>query len=270
MASPFTPPSIPGAAGYPLGLTGATAATRYVGATASGAPASGAFQKGDFVIDQTGALYVCTVAGSPGTWASTGATGISISSQTAGQMLVSDGTNFVNTANPLFGCAPAGAIAETFPREYAAFGDVSTLATGRLQMQAIWLPKGVSCSSITFVSGTTAATLPLNQLFGLYNSSRALLRGTTDDTSTAWAAAAAKTLALTSAFVTTYAGLHYVAILVVATTVPTLLGTRGNIGSAAMAIAPIYTGSSTSAITALPDPAGAITAGVGVFYAYVS
>ena len=36
------------------GLTGATAASRYVGATASGAPASGTFNVGDFVIDQTG------------------------------------------------------------------------------------------------------------------------------------------------------------------------------------------------------------------------
>ena len=72
MASPFTPPIIPGAQGYPLGLTGATAATRYVGATASGAPASGTFAVGDFAIDQTGKVYVCTVAGSPGTWAQAG------------------------------------------------------------------------------------------------------------------------------------------------------------------------------------------------------
>jgi hypothetical protein len=54
--------------GYPLSLTGATAATRYVGGTASGAPASGTFAVGDFSIDQTGAVYVCTVAGTPGTW----------------------------------------------------------------------------------------------------------------------------------------------------------------------------------------------------------
>lgn len=54
--------------GYPLALAGATAATRYVGGTASGAPASGTFAVGDFVIDQTGKVYVCTVAGSPGTW----------------------------------------------------------------------------------------------------------------------------------------------------------------------------------------------------------
>lgn len=72
MASPFTPPIIPGAQGYPLGLTGATAATRYVGATASGAPASGTFAVGDFVIDQSAAVYICTVAGSPGTWVQAG------------------------------------------------------------------------------------------------------------------------------------------------------------------------------------------------------
>jgi len=50
------------------GLTGATAASRWVGATASGAPASGTFVVGDFVIDQTGNVWVCTTGGSPGTW----------------------------------------------------------------------------------------------------------------------------------------------------------------------------------------------------------
>jgi Pectate lyase superfamily protein len=55
------------------GLTGATSATRYVGATASGAPASGTFVVGDFIIDQTGKIWICTTAGSPGTWTQTGA-----------------------------------------------------------------------------------------------------------------------------------------------------------------------------------------------------
>jgi hypothetical protein len=50
------------------GLTGAVAAARFVGGTASGAPASGTFAKGDFVIDQTGDIWICTVAGTPGTW----------------------------------------------------------------------------------------------------------------------------------------------------------------------------------------------------------
>lgn len=51
------------------GLTGATAASRYVGATASGAPASGTFAVGDFVIDQTGRVWICNAAGTPGSWA---------------------------------------------------------------------------------------------------------------------------------------------------------------------------------------------------------
>ena len=54
------------------GLTGATAASRYVGATTSGAPASGTFLKGDFVIDQTAKVWVCTTTGSPGTWTQAG------------------------------------------------------------------------------------------------------------------------------------------------------------------------------------------------------
>ena len=50
------------------GLTGATAGARLVGGTASGAPASGTFVVGDLSVDQTGGLWICTTAGSPGTW----------------------------------------------------------------------------------------------------------------------------------------------------------------------------------------------------------
>lgn len=52
----------------PSGVTGATAASRYVGATANGAPASGTFSVGDFIVDQTGKFWICTSAGTPGTW----------------------------------------------------------------------------------------------------------------------------------------------------------------------------------------------------------
>ena len=55
----------------PTGLTGATTATRYVGGTANGAPTSGTFAVGDFIVDQTGTIWVCTTAGTPGTWTTT-------------------------------------------------------------------------------------------------------------------------------------------------------------------------------------------------------
>jgi hypothetical protein len=57
-----------GTAFAPSGLTGSTATSRYVGATVSGAPASGAHLLGDFVIDQAGKIWICTTAGTPGTW----------------------------------------------------------------------------------------------------------------------------------------------------------------------------------------------------------
>lgn len=50
------------------GQTGATAATRFVGATTSGAPVTGTFVAGDFVLDKTGLVWICTASGSPGTW----------------------------------------------------------------------------------------------------------------------------------------------------------------------------------------------------------
>jgi hypothetical protein len=53
-------------------LTGATAQTGFVGATTSGAPSSGTFLVGDWVIDQTGLIFICTTAGTPGTWTRVG------------------------------------------------------------------------------------------------------------------------------------------------------------------------------------------------------
>jgi hypothetical protein len=50
------------------GLTGALQPSRYIGATGTGTPGSGTFQAGDWGIAQTGALIICTVAGTPGTW----------------------------------------------------------------------------------------------------------------------------------------------------------------------------------------------------------
>jgi hypothetical protein len=61
-------PTIGGRAS-PGGFAGATAAVRFAGATASGAPVSGTFVVGDFIIDQSGQVYICVTAGTPGTWA---------------------------------------------------------------------------------------------------------------------------------------------------------------------------------------------------------
>lgn len=47
----------------PGGLTGATAATRWTGATVSGPPLTGTWAVGDWVLDQSGAAWICVTAG---------------------------------------------------------------------------------------------------------------------------------------------------------------------------------------------------------------
>lgn len=76
------------------GLTGATSAFRFVGATTSGAPASGTFAVGDVVVSRDGAIYICTTAGSPGTWTN-------VDSGAGGAMLLAGGNNPTITSNAL-------------------------------------------------------------------------------------------------------------------------------------------------------------------------
>jgi hypothetical protein len=145
--------------------------------------------------------------------------------------------------------------------------NLSLLATQRVSLFAIDLPAGLVVASITFVSGGTALATGSHQYFGLYDSSRNLLRASNDDTSTAWGATTAKTLSLTSSFTTTYSGLHYVGILIEASTMPTLHGVAPTavslIGSV---LTPILTGTSSTGQTSLPNPAAAITVAAGMPY----
>lgn len=193
---------------------------------------------------------------------------------TAGQVLVADaaettglkwGQSHFSRSNTM----PSGAIMETCSRY--ALTTVNPLVSGRLQVVGIDLPKGKTITTITFVSSSTALVTGTAQWFCLLDSSRVPLGVTNDDTSTAWAATTAKTLTLSTPFVTTYAGFHYLGIMVAAATCPTLSGTATH--AHVSALAPILTGASSTGLTnpaSLPNPAGAITAGANLMYAYVS
>jgi hypothetical protein len=152
----------------------------------------------------------------------------------------------------------SGALYETFDRNLCDEVNTAVLSSGRLSLQAIWLPAGVTISSISFWSATTAGATLTNQLFGLYDSILNLLRSSTNDTSTAWGGNSKKTLSLTSTFTTTYSGLHYLGCMVAATTVPTLKGNTAKTGGQLGAAAPSMGGtSSTGLTTSLPSPAAA-------------
>ncbi len=70
--APLASPTFTGTTTMPSlsvsGLTGSVVASRYVGQTSTGAPASGAHLLGDFITTTDGHVFVCSVAGTPGTW----------------------------------------------------------------------------------------------------------------------------------------------------------------------------------------------------------
>lgn len=196
---------------------------------------------------------------------------------TVGQLqIVEDGANKVTWGREAHAHSaylkPTGSLYETVSRIDGTFGNSGALTSQTLRMVAISLPKGLVVTSISVLSGTTALSAGTNQWFALFDSSRVALKITGDDTSTAWNANTIKTLNLTSTFTTTYAGLHYIGIMVKATTAPSLI--CSSTSSVATALAPSLGGNTSDAALTTPVSvgftAGAISASGAMAYAYVS
>jgi hypothetical protein len=151
--------------------------------------------------------------------------------------------------------------AETLDRNFCTETNTAALVSGTLRLQAIWINAGRTISWISWHSATTALATGTNQLFGLYRvSDRALLAVTVNDGAAAWAANVIKTLRVTTPYTVTTTGLYYVAIMVAATTVPTLKGNLAITNGALQAQAPILLGTSNTGLTTtLPDPCNALT-----------
>lgn len=116
--------------------------------------------------------------------------------------------------------------------------DLAALTTQVMSAVALPLQPGDVVTSLTFKSGATAAGTPTNWWFALYSSAStpALLAQSADQLTTAWAANTAITLALATPQMATTAGVYYAAIMVKATTVPTLLGASVALAGAAASI----------------------------------
>lgn len=101
----------------------------------------------------------------------------------------------------------------------------AALTTQVMTSAAIFLEAGDLVTSLSFLSGATAAGTPTNWWFALYDTSAtpALLAQTADQTTGAWAADTIKTLALSTAYRVTQTGIYYAACMVKATTVPSLI-----------------------------------------------
>lgn len=141
-----------------------------------------------------------------------------------------DALGHVNLSDP---SSPDTFFRRNLPRTglYDSAGDTGqvALATGVMTSMPIYLVAGDTITNVSFRSGATAAGTPTAWWFALYDTSStpALLYQTADQTTTAWAANTTKTLALSTAYTVTTTGVHWVGIMVTATTPPTLLGCVG-------------------------------------------
>ncbi len=132
---------------------------------------------------------------------------------------------------------PSGVLRSNLDRRTVE-GNLAALTTQVMLSAAIALEAGDVVTNLTFVSGATAAGSPTNWWFALFDDAAtpALIAQSADQTSTAWAANTVKTLALASAYLVPRSGVYYAAVMVKATTVPTLVGTAVNANASAAVI----------------------------------
>lgn len=107
----------------------------------------------------------------------------------------------------------------------------AALVTQVMTSVPIYLAAGDTVTNLSFLSGGTAAGTPTNYWVALYSpaATPALLAQSADQLTAAWAADTWKTLALATAQKITASGIYWAAIMVKATTVPSLIG--ANVGA---------------------------------------
>lgn len=106
---------------------------------------------------------------------------------------------------------------------------VTPVGGGQMTSVPLWLRAGDTVTNLSFLSGVTPAGTPAHWWFALYSGAAtpALLAQSADQVSAAWAADTWKTLALATPQKIAATGIYYAAVMVAATTVPSLIGTRG-------------------------------------------
>ncbi len=140
----------------------------------------------------------------------------------------------------LSGATAAGTPTNWWFALYNPAGDTGQVALTTQVMTSVpvHLRAGDVITSISARSGATAADTPTNWWFALYDPAGATLLGqTADQTNTAWAANTAMKVALASPYVVPTTGVYRAAIMVKATTVPTLAGLSVRAGASAAVVA---------------------------------
>jgi hypothetical protein len=156
----------------PTGLTGATAPSAYCGGTTAGPPVTGTWSTGNWVADQSGAIWVCIAGGTQGTW-------IGIGGANAPSWLPSDSNYLAWNFDP------------------AQIASYVAVASGAINMAKIKVPYAISVTNVVLNVGLAGSGLTSAEcLAGLFTAAGAEI-GLTADQHTAWATAGVLPMALT-------------------------------------------------------------------------
>lgn len=170
---------------------------------------------------------------------------------------------------------PTGAKAATIGGRAAATAASATLTSGTVYAFAMPIESGLTISNLTLVSLTAEAT-GTHAWVGVANSAGTVLGVSADNTAAAYFAAnTATTTAIATPFITTYSGMYYGFVCVVASgTMPTFAATTAMANAAVSAVAPVYCGTALTSQTtpvAVGSALGTITGTAGhALYAYLT
>lgn len=124
----------------------------------------------------------------------------------------------------------APGIVDTFPRVGTSIAALAAQPSGTTIAQAVYIPVGLTVTSITFYFNGASLT-QTHGWYALLDNSGNQLMATADRTTTVFPAATATTIALTTPFVTTYSGVYYIAYMVTASgATPTPVGVTTLVG----------------------------------------
>jgi hypothetical protein len=174
-------------------------------------------------------------------------------------------SGIVGSENYYFGGQNQGTLRDNGVRRLAG-ANLAALTTQVMTDVALYLEKGDLVKFLTFLSGATAAGTPTNWWYALYDPTGATLLGqTADQLTTAWAADTAMKLALATPYVAPATGIYRAAIMVKATTVPTLGGysVRAAASAAVVVGQAVLAQTSGSALTATAPATIATPTAVG-------
>lgn len=174
-------------------------------------------------------------------------------------------SGIVGSETYYYGGQPAGTLRDNGIRRYTG-ADLTALTTQVMTDVALYLERGDPVKFLTFLSGQTGAGTPTNWWFALYSpDGQTLLGQTADQTNTAWAANTPMKLQLASTYTVQTTGVYRAAIMVKATTPPTLAGITVR-AAASAAVVPgqaVLAQTSGSGLTTTAPPTIATPTAVG-------